>query len=139
MGFKYASYVFVLCLKWPLYIKMTLFPTKSNTDCLELTNLYLFGLVDASTTTEQEVLSSIPGSGNVIRFFNQESLNSSQRVWICGRLMAIGPPSISWGLPQNNRNGTCKANIIKRNLIAQFCKYAKQRRGASMNFKVSLT
>ena len=42
--------------------------------------IYLVDLVAVRATAENEVLSLIPGSSSVIRFFHQEFHNSSQKV-----------------------------------------------------------
>ena len=50
------------------------------------------GLVVASTTVEQRVLGSIPGSDKVLLDFQIRDFSNSHGVWICAWLMAVGSP-----------------------------------------------
>ena len=46
-----------------------------------------------------------PESGKVwLGFVHQKSLSCSHEAWICGRLTAIGSPSVTWDLKYNWRN-----------------------------------
>ena len=58
------------------------------------------GVVVASTTAEQGVLGSIPGSDKVLLGFS--SRDFSITIWICAQLMAIGSPPITWDLKKHN-------------------------------------
>ena len=63
-----------------------------------LINDCLVGLAIASSTAEQEVLGSIPGSDKVLGFSIRKFLRSNHGVWIYTQLMAIGSAPITWDL-----------------------------------------
>ena len=64
---------------------------------------FLNSPVVASSTAEQGVLGSIPGSGKVLLGFSIRnfSVPSSHRAWIFVRLMAIGSLPLTWDLKDN--------------------------------------